>query len=178
MKAAFERLEAEVAQFEAKRQQLTADITREAFMQIVHEYEKLNNQAYRIYGFANLSFTSDTQDQAVYAFLGRVEQFMATLQNRTLFFSLWWKDLDDENAERLMAESGDYRYWLEEMRHFKPHTLTEPEEKIVNIKNVTGAQRHTQPVRFDHQPLCLQSGSGWRSEGADAWRADGVRPPS
>jgi oligoendopeptidase F len=24
------------------------------------------------------------------------------------------------------------------MRHFKPHTLTEPEEKIVNIKNVTG----------------------------------------
>jgi oligoendopeptidase F len=137
-KSAFERLEAEAAQFEARRQQLTADITRAAFMQIVHEYEKLNNQAYRIYGFANLLFTSDTQDQASIAFLGQVEQFMATLQNRTLFFSLWWKDIDDENAERLMAESGDYRYWLEEMRHFKPHTLTEAEEKIVNIKNVTG----------------------------------------
>jgi oligoendopeptidase F len=39
---------------------------------------------------------------------------------------------------RLMAAAGDYRYWLEEMRHFKPHTLSEPEEKIVNIKNVTG----------------------------------------
>ena len=102
------------------------------------EYEKITNQAYRIYGFANLMFASDTQDQAATAFLGRVEQFMATLQNRTLFFSLWWKDLDDENAARLMAGSGDYRYWLEEMRHFKPHTLTEAEEKIVNIKNVTG----------------------------------------
>jgi oligoendopeptidase F len=60
------------------------------------------------------------------------------LENRTLFFSLWWKDLQDAAAERLMSAAGDYRYWLEEMRHFKPHTLTEPEEKIVNIKNVTG----------------------------------------
>ena len=36
-------------------------------------------------------------------------------------------------------QPGDFRYWLEEMRHFKPHTLTEAEEKIINIKNVTGA---------------------------------------
>jgi oligoendopeptidase F len=34
---------------------------------------------------------------------------------------------------------GDYRYWLEQMRNFKPHTLSEAEEKIVNIKNTTGA---------------------------------------
>jgi oligoendopeptidase F len=53
---------------------------------------------------------------------------------------LWWKDLDEANAVRLMAASGDYRYWLEAMRHFKPHTLTEAEEKIVNIKDTTGAQ--------------------------------------
>ena len=45
----------------------------------------------------------------------------------------------NSDSERLMAASGDYRYWLEEMRHFKPHTLTEPEEKIINIKDVTGA---------------------------------------
>jgi len=38
-----------------------------------------------------------------------------------------------------MDASGDYRYYLEEMRHFKPHTLSEPEEKIVNIKDVTGS---------------------------------------
>ncbi len=100
--AAFDRLEAEVGQFESWRQQLVPGI-------------------------------SDTT-----AFLGRVEQFMATLQNRTLFFSLWWKDIDADNAARLMAACGDYRYWLEEMRHFKPHTLTEAEEKVVNIKNVTG----------------------------------------
>ena len=46
--------------------------------------------------------------------------------------------MSDAAAERLMAGAGDYRYWLEEMRHFKPHTLSEAEEKIINIKNVTG----------------------------------------
>ena len=49
------------------------------------------------------------------------------------------------SADRLMKESGDYRYYLEEMRHFKPHTLSEAEEKIVNIKNVTGAERFEHP---------------------------------
>ena len=56
-----------------------------------------------------------------------------------MFFSLWWKALDDENAARLMESSGDHRYWLEQMRNFKPYTLSEPEEKVINIKNVTGA---------------------------------------
>jgi oligoendopeptidase F len=60
------------------------------------------------------------------------------VQNQILFFSLWWKELDDKNAERLMARSNGYRYWLEEMRHFKPYTLTEPEEKVINIKDVNG----------------------------------------
>jgi oligoendopeptidase F len=39
----------------------------------------------------------------------------------------------------LLVNSGDYRYWLEQIRNFKPHTLSEAEEKIVNIKNTTGA---------------------------------------
>ena len=138
MKAAFDQLESGVAEFEKRRAQLNGDIAQADFMEIVHQYEKLNHLAYQIYGFASLDFSADTQDQSAIAFLGRVEQFMATLQNRTLFFSLWWKQLDDRTADRLMGGAGDYRYWLEEMRHFKPHTLSEPEEKVINLKNVTG----------------------------------------
>lgn len=56
-----------------------------------------------------------------------------------MFFSLWWKELDDASADRLMAVTGDIRYWLEEIRHFKKYTLSELEEKIINLKDVTGA---------------------------------------
>jgi oligoendopeptidase F len=92
-----------------------------------------------LYYYPGLWITEDTQNQSAQALVARVEQFMAVTQNQTLFFSLWWKDLDDAQADRLMSLSDGYRYWLEEMRNFKPHTLTEPEEKIINIKNVNGS---------------------------------------
>lgn len=136
----FKHLEAQVAEFEEFRAELKAEIPADQFLTVVRESEKIMRAGYRVYGFASLAFAADTQDQAVQALMGRVQQFFAELQNRMLFFSLWWKDLDDANAARLMEASGDYRYYLAEMRHYKPHTLTEPEEKIVNIKNVTGVE--------------------------------------
>ncbi|MCD6400466.1 MAG: M3 family oligoendopeptidase, partial [Anaerolineales bacterium] len=104
----------------------------------ITQYEEMTRKAYHISGYASLLFTENTQDQSAQALVSRVDQFLAGVQNRTLFFELWWKSLDDGNAERLMEASGPYKYWLEEMRHFKPFTLSEPEEKVINLKNVTG----------------------------------------
>jgi len=139
LEATFTELDAKVAEFESKRPELSPQITEAALMELIARLETIDLLVSRLYAFAVLSFNADTQDQSAQTLVARVDQFVAEIQNRVLFFSLWWKDLDDENANRLMASSGDYRYWLEEMRHFKPHTLTEPEEKIINIKNVTGS---------------------------------------
>jgi oligoendopeptidase F len=139
LEAAFKRLEEQVTQFEKRRPQLTAAISAEDFQAIIGEIEGISRESNVLYSFVGLWFAEDTQSQEAQALMGQMDQFMAELGNRTLFFSLWWKDLDDTNAERLMATSGDYHYWLEEMRHFKPHTLSEPEEKIINIKNVSGS---------------------------------------
>jgi oligoendopeptidase F len=139
LEAAFKELETQVAAFEKLRPQLKADIPTSSFIEIVKDSEQSTRVAHKLYSFAELAFAADTQNQSVQALLGRIQQFMAELENRTLFFSLWWKDLDETNAKRLMDASGDYRYYLEEIRHFKPYTLSEPEEKVVNLKNVTGS---------------------------------------
>ncbi len=139
LEAAFPKLEALVAEFEKVRPELTPEISAERFMEIMKLDEEATRLAYKLNAFASLSFSQDTQDQAAQSLMARVDQFMAELSNRSLFFSLWWKDLPDAAAERLMAAAGDLRYFLEEMRHFKPHTLSEAEEKIVNLKNVTGS---------------------------------------
>jgi len=135
---AFKQMENCVAEFEKFRDDLKPEITAEHFMMILREAEEITRVAYRIYGFAALSFNADTQNQAAQTLQSRVQQFVADLQNRMLFFDLWWKSLDDTNAKRLLDASGDFRYYLETLRLFKPYTLSEAEEKIINIKNVTG----------------------------------------
>ncbi|MCJ7693960.1 MAG: M3 family oligoendopeptidase [Anaerolineaceae bacterium] len=135
----YKKVDAMVTKFEEYRDQLKPEIPTPVFMTIVESIEAINKLGIRIGGFAELAFSGDTQSQKAQIAIARFQQFSSEMENRTLFFSLWWKALDDENAKRLMAASGDYRYWLQQMRNFKDYTLTEPEEKIVNIKDVTGS---------------------------------------
>ena len=139
IEATYGNLEAMVAQFEKFREELTPGISAERFMEIVSGSEAMEKLGYRLYGFAELSFAANTQDQKAQIAVARIQQFAAEMSNRTLFFSLWWKALDDVNAQRLLSASGDYRYWLEQIRNFKPYTLSEAEEKVINVKNVTGS---------------------------------------
>jgi oligoendopeptidase F len=139
LQGAFDNVEEQVASFEGVRGKLNPDIDAGTFLDVVRASEETARVINRIYAFAGLSFAADTQDQNAQSLMGRVQQFVAEIQNRTLFFNLWWKDLDDANAQRLMDASGDYRYYLEEIRHFKPHTLSEAEEKVINLKDVTGS---------------------------------------
>jgi len=139
MKKAFDELEQRVADFEKLRPQLKADMPPSGFIEILHQMEEDTRLAYRISQFAGLWFSEDTQNQDAQTFQARVQQFMAEMENRTLFFSLWWKALEDDEAANLMKGAGEFDYWLRQMRNFKPYTLSEPEEKIINIKDVTGA---------------------------------------
>ena len=143
LESAFDVIEEQVTSFEGLRDNLTPDMPADRFLDVVRASEDMTRVANRLYSFSGLAFAADTQDQTAQSEQARVRQFLADMENRTLFFSLWWKDLDEENAGRLMDASGDYRYYLEEMRHFKPHTLSEPEEKVINLKNVTGSQALT-----------------------------------
>src|SRR5215211_3853719 len=139
LQGAFDNVEEQVASFEGVRGKLSAEMDPQTFLDVVRASEETARVISRIYAFAGLSFAADTQDQNAQSLLGRVQQFVAEIQNRTLFFNLWWKDLNDANAQRLMDAAGDYRYYLEEIRHFKPHTLSEAEEKVINLKDVTGS---------------------------------------
>ena len=135
---AFDMIEEQVTSFEGVRNKLSADMSADQFVEVLKASDSITRVGTKLYSFAGLSFTADTQDQKAQALQGRVQQFVAEIQNRMLFFSLWWKEVDEANANRLMDASGDYRYYLEATRKFKPHTLSEAEEKVVNIKNVTG----------------------------------------
>ncbi len=64
----------------------------------------------------------------------RVRRFSTEL----LFFGLEWAAVDDDHAERVLADAAvdEYRHWLEALRRYRPHLLTEPEERILTEKSV------------------------------------------
>ncbi len=131
-------LEEAVRAVEAARDRLSPDIPETDFMAILDNYERAVRIASRLGAYAGLWFAEDTQNQAALNLQTRLEQVLANVRNRGLFFDLWVKDLPDEAAARLFAAAGDRRYFLESLRRFKPHTLSEPEEKIINLKDVNG----------------------------------------
>jgi oligoendopeptidase F len=133
-----EELETTVSQLEASREQLAPDLPAGEFGRLVALVEKISAISHRLGAYAYLWYSEDTQDEKALAFRGRIEQLLTEIQNRTLFFSLWWKGLDDEAAERLLPASGDNAYYLASLRRFKPYTLSEPEERVINLKDVNG----------------------------------------
>ncbi|MEW6247594.1 MAG: M3 family oligoendopeptidase [Nitrospirota bacterium] len=138
----FDRLIAEldrkVTAFESWRDRLNPAMSNEAFLELLRLDEEIATGSSKLGAYAYLWFSEDTKNLPARSFKTKVEERLAAFQNRLLFFELWWQDVDETNAARLLAGSGDYRYYLQTIRRFTPHTLSEPEEKIINLKNITG----------------------------------------
>lgn len=131
-------LDAQIVQIEAARTTLAPGMSASDFQAILQLSESIARGCSRLGAYAYLWFSEDTKDSKARSFKAHVEERLTALQNRLLFFELWWQSVDEPNAARLMTESGDHRYHLETIRRYTPHTLSEPEEKIINVKNVTG----------------------------------------
>jgi oligoendopeptidase F len=140
LERARQELDQMLIEFEAWRERLKPDMPAPDFLQAVAQYERAVRLVSRIVNFGALLFYGDTQDQKAQSLFAQGRQSAAEFENRTLFFKLWWKELADEAAGRLLAAAGDNRYWLEALRLQKPYTLSEPEEKVINLKDVNGHQ--------------------------------------
>jgi oligoendopeptidase F len=135
-------LESAVAAFERRRADLDPQMDPRAFLSILRQYEELHDLIQVINGYAALWFYSNTGSQEALTFLNRVRQAGTSVSNRVLFFTLWWRSLSDEEACSLLPSDGehhDYRKYLQDLRRFKPHTLDEKSEQIINVKDQTGA---------------------------------------
>jgi oligoendopeptidase F len=108
-----------------------------AAMRALAEIEEL---AGRAGSYAHLSFSIDTADPARGALLQRVQEKGTAIETALLFFHLEWAAVDDERADELLAADGlDFaRHHLRTARRYRPHLLSEPEEKILAEKALSG----------------------------------------
>jgi oligoendopeptidase F len=90
--------------------------------------------------YAGLLFSVDTADPQRGALLQHVEERATAISTQLLFFELEWAEVPDARAAVLLASDRLVfcRHYLESIRRYRPHLLSEPEEKVMNEKAVTG----------------------------------------
>jgi oligoendopeptidase F len=117
-----------------------AELDGSELVAAMHELAEIEEIAGRAGTYAHLSFSIDTADPARGALLQRVEEKGTAIETALLFFHLEWAALDDARAEELLAADGlDFaRHHLKTARRYRPHLLTEPEERILTEKALSG----------------------------------------
>ena len=91
--------------------------------------------------YAALRFSADTADPANGALLQKAQERATAIETTLLFFELEWAALSNERAEELLAgqELDFCGHYLRNVRRYRDHLLSEPEEKILSEKALTGA---------------------------------------
>ena len=135
-----DQLERAVSELEGRRTTLAADISTDDFVASLKIVERIGSLVRRLGAYGQLWFAEDTHNQDALSFRGHVESVLADAHNRVLFFELWWKGLDDSATEMLRRSSDDLAYYLRSLRRYKPYTLSEPVEKVINIKDLNGVE--------------------------------------
>ncbi|MBV9311078.1 MAG: M3 family oligoendopeptidase [Solirubrobacterales bacterium] len=105
----------------------------------MHQLESIHELVGRAASYASLQFATDTADPARGALLARMQERATEVETKLLFFELEWAALEDRRADELLSAPGlDFcRHYLRAARRYRPHLLSEPEEKILAEKAIS-----------------------------------------
>jgi oligoendopeptidase F len=126
--------------FAARYRGRVAELCAEELAAALDAYETAQEPAARAGSYAGLCFAADTAAPANGALLQSVQERGTAIRNALVFFELEWVALGDERAEALLAEPAlaPRRHLLGAMRRYRPHVLSEPEERILEEAANTG----------------------------------------
>ncbi len=104
------------------------------------ELEGLSEQMDRPAVYAGLMHAAKTDEPRRGALLTRTREQRTAINKHLIFFDLEWVKLPDEPVQKLLADPrlAHFRHYLEQKRAWRPHFLSEPEEKILDEKAITG----------------------------------------
>jgi hypothetical protein len=133
------------AEFAQRHRGQVAELGAEGLADAMHELGAIFDLTGRAGSYAMLRFTLDTTDPARGALIQKARELGAAIETQLLFFDLEWNQLPDERAEELLAADGlDFcRHHLRNLRRYRPHQLSEPEERVMTELDVTGSRTPT-----------------------------------
>ncbi|HEY5316799.1 MAG TPA: M3 family oligoendopeptidase, partial [Solirubrobacteraceae bacterium] len=105
----------------------------------MRQLEEIHELAGRAASYAALRFSTETADPARGALFQHVQERGTEIDTKLLFFELEWAAVDDERADELLKadELSFCAHYLRSARRYRPHLLSEPEEKILAEKAIS-----------------------------------------
>src|SRR5437879_6504064 len=125
-------------------------------VRFMSELSTLRSLVGRAESYASLRFASDTSNPEHGALLQKVEERSTAIGTNVLFFDLEWAAVDDARVSELLTDPAlaPWRHHLESLRRYRDHLLSEPEERILAEKAVTG--RGAWVRLFDEQTSAVE----------------------
>jgi oligoendopeptidase F len=108
---------------------------------MLERYEALEDRIGRVFSFAQLLFAANRDDANVGRFYQTIQERVTAIGTKLLFVTLELNKLDDAPlAERIVASArlGRFKPWIENVRSFRPHQLSDEVERTLHEKHVTG----------------------------------------
>jgi oligoendopeptidase F len=133
---------ADAERFAARWRGRVADASAAELAAAVDALEALQEPVARVGSYAGLLFAGDTSAPRHGALLQRVQERGSEIRNTLVFFELEWVGQDDALADRLLADPAlaKRRHWLASLRRYRPHVLSEPEERLLEETANTGSR--------------------------------------
>ncbi|GFO59459.1 oligoendopeptidase F [Geomonas silvestris] len=138
----FDKGSKEVAAFRERYREKVAGLSAEGLLAALKEYEKLQELLIKPQLYAHLLFAADSESDDNKRLSQKAAEFGNLMGRELLFFDLEIIQLQDAAFTALVEDSRleVYRHFLEALRKFRPHTLSEREESLLSQKGLTGVQ--------------------------------------
>src|SRR6266849_5042490 len=119
--------------FEKTYRGKVAALPPKEFAAMLRQLEEDDELAAKPDVYAYLLHSQNTDDPAAGRLLAHVREAGAERGRHLVFFTLELAQISDEQAARLYADPDAvrYRHMVEEARKFRPHQLSEPEERVL-----------------------------------------------
>lgn len=110
-----------------------AELEPSAFARVIRRIERIQINLDRMDTYAFLYFVTQVKNDAASAFMQKCKEDASLVNRELVFFDLEWAQLDQESADKLLAgeETAPYLHFLENIRKYKKHLLSESRESLL-----------------------------------------------
>lgn len=114
-------------------------------LELVTRLEKLDTVLSKLATYSFLHFTTQMDNADAGSLDQRIHELNSSCGTHTIFFELEWNNLEDSVADGFLSDTvlSQYKHYLEALRRYRPHQLSEPEEKLLLEKEAVGRKSWT-----------------------------------